>query len=103
VQRYYQALALARLGEAGKADETFRDLVATGEEAQRRAAPSDFLVSFGEQQNQRARLSSAWFVAGLGHRGLKNEDLAHAAFAQALKVNPSHLGARAELSRDRMH
>jgi len=97
VQRYYQALALARLGQTEKATAIFRELVNAGEQGRSRAAQSDFFTSFGEQQNQRARLSSANFVAGLGHLGLKNQELARAAFAEAVKVNPSHLGARAEL------
>jgi tetratricopeptide (TPR) repeat protein len=97
IQRYYQGVALARLGEAEKAAAIFRGLVKTGEQGRSRAARSDFFTSFGEQQNQRAGLASAWFLEGLGHRGLQDEEHARAAFDEALRVNPSHLGARAEL------
>jgi tetratricopeptide (TPR) repeat protein len=100
VQRYYQALALARLGQADKAAAIFQDLVTTAEQARSLSSPADFFTSFGDQQNQRARLASAHFVSGLGHLGLKDPERARAAFAEAVRIDPSHLGARAELRQE---
>ena len=90
---------MQRLGQPGDADEIFRDLVQTANEALEKApARIDFFSSFGDQQSQRSRLALAHFVAGLGHLGLGLRDKARLEMTQALAISPDHLGARTALA-----
>jgi tetratricopeptide (TPR) repeat protein len=99
IQLYYRGLALQRLGQAGDAEEIFRDLVQTAIDALEKApARIDFFASFGDQQSQRSRLALAHFVAGLGHLGLGQRDKARLEMTQALAISPDHLGARTALA-----
>lgn len=97
-QRYYQALALQKLGNAGRANELCRDLVADGERRAGEGRAIDFFASFGEQQSQRNRLAEAHYLAGLGHLGLGEREAARGAFTKALAASPDHLGAARALA-----
>jgi len=97
-QRYYQALALQKLGNTGRANELCRDLVADGERRTGEGRAIDFFASFGEQQSQRNRLAEGHYLAGLGHLGLGEREEARTAFTKALEASPDHLGAARALA-----
>jgi tetratricopeptide (TPR) repeat protein len=98
-QRYYQALALGKLGENDRAQALFRQLIETGNKRLQEGNPIDFFAAFGEQQSQRSKLATAHYLVGLGHLGLSENDQARAALLLALKTSPSHLGAKTLLAR----
>jgi tetratricopeptide (TPR) repeat protein len=99
VQRYYQALSLAKLGKKEDVEEIFQDLVKSGNEAlQRTSSQIDFFAKFGEQQFQRSRLANAHYMSGLGYLGLNEKDKARQEFNQALEAGPDHLGAKTMLA-----
>jgi tetratricopeptide (TPR) repeat protein len=97
VQLYYQALSLGKLGETGKAQPMFQNLVdAAGQALSNplQAAPG---APYTELQSQRARLASAHYVAGLGYLGLNDRQKARQELMEALQASPDHLGARTAL------
>jgi tetratricopeptide (TPR) repeat protein len=101
VQLYHQALALRALGHEERSVAIFRELRRTGEQLLARSSPSiGYFSSFGERQSQRARLASAHYLTGLGHRGLGDEERARDRFRQALEARPDHLGAKNALDDD---
>ncbi len=95
---YYQAMALARLGEKERAARLFAELVKSGESALRRQPKVDVFAKFGDRQSQRARLAQAHYIAGLGYAGLQEFAKARAQFRSALAESPDHLGAKTALS-----
>jgi tetratricopeptide (TPR) repeat protein len=96
-QRFYQALALSRLGRTDEAIPIFNALIDTGLTRLEKIQPIDFFASFGDQQSQRARLAQGHYLAGLGHQGLDQRDRARDAFSKTLEIRPDHLHARAAL------
>ena len=92
--RYYQALALQKLGQSAPAETIFRELAATVAPASATAA----LASPEERQALRARVANAHFTAGLGHAGLGEKEAARTELNAALAASPDHLGAKAALA-----
>ncbi|MDZ4799617.1 MAG: DUF5107 domain-containing protein [Bryobacteraceae bacterium] len=94
-QRYYQALAMEKLGQTDKASATYQDLVAQAEQALNSPDPKpDPGASFEAQQQYRTRMATAHFIAGLGRLGQKETQKARQAFDRSLEFSPDHLGAR---------
>lgn len=94
-QRFYQALALRKLGRETDAEEIFKELVESGTEALQRTSPEiDSSTKFDEQSSQRTRLAMAHYVAGLGYLGLNEREKADRELTEALQVRPDHLGAK---------
>jgi tetratricopeptide (TPR) repeat protein len=93
-QRYYRALALARMGQAEKASPLFQELVEQATQALGSSAKLDPGSSFEVQQGVRSSMATAHYIAGLGYLGRKESAKAKAAFAKALEWSPDHLGAR---------
>jgi tetratricopeptide (TPR) repeat protein len=96
-RKYYQALALQRLGQADRAAPICRDLVALGalppdSESAERLPPS-------MQLSPQARAAMAHYVAGLGYAGLGDASQARAEFAAALTASPDDLDAKIALAR----
>jgi tetratricopeptide (TPR) repeat protein len=94
---YYQAMALAKLGQTEQAAGLFGRLVKSGQSALAQGQKIDFFAKFGEQQTQRARIAQAHYIAGLGHLGLNQKAQAREAFSKALETGPDHLGAKGAL------
>lgn len=90
-QQYYQALALAKLGQQGKADAVFRSFV--DDAAAALAAPPAEEQRLRRRASSSARLAAAHYVAGLGHLGLNETSQANSEFAKTLELCPDHLGA----------
>jgi tetratricopeptide (TPR) repeat protein len=98
VQRYYQALALRKLGETDRANAIFRELTNAGSDSPTDSGSADASSAPG-RPNQRSRLAAVHYAAGLGRLGLGETEQAKAEFKQALAASPDHPGARASLER----
>ncbi len=95
--RFYQALSLRKLGWENEARSIFDELIETGKERIARGETADFFAKFGEQQTRQARQASAHYILGLGHLGKGESDAARTEFETAVKLNVSHVWARAWL------
>ena len=79
---YYQALALEKLGEGGRAKAIFERLAETGAKALNDAPKLDG-KSYATAA-ERGKVADAHYLAGLGQLGLKNKDKARQEFSAAL-------------------
>ncbi len=95
--RYYQALALAKLGREDEAKAAFEGLVKKGLADLEGPSGVDYFAKFGERGSERARKAQAHYLAGLGHLGLGKRAEALEEFGRALAEDPGHLGARREM------
>jgi tetratricopeptide (TPR) repeat protein len=99
LQTYYQALSLRRLGQTGKADELFRQLVETANLALHNApAAPDPNASPDAQRSWRVTMATAHYAAALGYSGLNDPQKAREELNKALTVSPDHVGAKAMLA-----
>jgi tetratricopeptide (TPR) repeat protein len=98
LQRYYQALALARLGQNDRVESIYRELVSSGTAALQQASAPDTGSPAFARQTPRARMAAAHYVAGLGYSGLGDKDKARAEFSAALASAPDLLGAKLALT-----
>jgi tetratricopeptide (TPR) repeat protein len=96
VQRYYQALALAKLGQADKAAEIFKEVAEAGGSMAKTAA-SDASMPPAMRLSNRLRAADADYVSGLGHLGLGELAKAHDEFQAALDRSPDYLAAKLAL------
>ncbi|MHC4363889.1 MAG: tetratricopeptide repeat protein [Planctomycetota bacterium] len=95
--RYYQGLALAKLGRTDQAEEIFDHLIATGTEKLEEDISMDFFAKFGQRQNKEARLADAHYIIGLGYLGSGQIQKAKDRFRQAADLNINHIWAAAHL------
>jgi TolA-binding protein len=92
--RFYRAMAMKKLGRDDEAQKIFDDLIKTGKDRLARDEAADFFAKFGERESSQARQASAHYLIGLGHLGKGEAEDARAEFAQAAKLNVSHVWAR---------
>jgi tetratricopeptide (TPR) repeat protein len=85
--KYYQALALEKLGQTDRAKSIYTELVDTGGKALGSATPA-----------QRTQVADAHYVEGLGELGLNHRDQARQEFSLALKARPDHYAAMRALN-----
>lgn len=85
--RYYQGLALVRLGREREARVLFRDML----ESARRRSGDDYFRSFEAGQSRDAQMAASHYLVGLAYEGLGERDRAAAEFASAMKLDPSHV------------
>jgi tetratricopeptide (TPR) repeat protein len=94
-QRYYQALAWQELGEKQKADEIFRELVASA------SSPPAPASASGETETTMATTGATAarrFATGLGHAGLGDKAQARIELSDTLVEAPDNLSAKIALS-----
>ena len=98
--RYYQALSYLKLGKKKEATDIFNSLITEGDRQinQRAATEVDFFAKFGEQEAENARLSNAYLIRGLGHKGLGNTAEAKASLQKAVELSTGNLYANIELN-----
>jgi len=96
--RFYQGLSFIKLGQKTAADKIFEELIKTGEQRLSEKAEVDFFAKFGEGQTPEARQASAHYTLGLGYLGKGLSDMARVEFEKAVKLNVSHVWARAQLA-----
>jgi tetratricopeptide (TPR) repeat protein len=94
VQTYFQALAKKNLGLETEAENAFRSLVETAAKAL--SSESDAASTKSKRSRRGSSAALAHYVAGLGHLGLGETDVAKAEFESSLKNDPAFLGAHAE-------
>ncbi|HEU5078800.1 MAG TPA: DUF5107 domain-containing protein [Opitutaceae bacterium] len=97
--RYYQALALRKLGQGERADAIMREIVAAADarlssmqSAGRDSTAQDFARGSPRMQSARAH-----YVAGLGHAGLGDKENARNEFTEALASAPDYIAAKLAL------
>jgi tetratricopeptide (TPR) repeat protein len=95
---YYQALALEKLGQDDRAKAIFTQLIVTGSKSLGSAPTMNPLGQSVVTAAQRAQLSDAHYILGLGQLGLNNRDQARQEFALALKASPDHYATIRALS-----
>lgn len=97
--KYYQGLSFSKLGKTTQATEAFNSMIAEGTRLieQSISPDSDFFAKFGEKEAENARLSNAYLLRGLGHKGLGNNELATDNLKKAVELSASNLYANAEL------
>jgi tetratricopeptide (TPR) repeat protein len=95
--RFYQGLALLRLGRREEANRLFDGLVQAGKELEARA-DLDYFAKFGDKPSDTERLTRAHYLQGLGFLGKGQSESGKREFQKVLAINASHLGARARLA-----
>jgi tetratricopeptide (TPR) repeat protein len=96
--RYYQGLALSKLGQGDKAAGIFADLLKTGERELAATSDLDYFAKFGEKRSEAARVAHAHYLMGLGYLGQGKRAEAKTEFEKVLEKNANHLGARTQLA-----
>ncbi len=91
---YYQGLAWRRLGEDKKAAELFDSLGREGRRLLETEPDVDFFQKFGAGASGQMRKAEGHYLTGLGLLGGGDEAKARLEFAEALRLNVNHLGAR---------
>jgi tetratricopeptide (TPR) repeat protein len=97
IARYYQGLALQKLGRGGEAAAIFRELGEAARRTLENTPKIDPTAAAATQQSQRVRRAQAHYVAGLGHLGLGEHDDAERELNECLKASPDHLRAKTAL------
>ncbi len=95
--RYYQGLALKKLGRSEEASRLFDELVQAGKELEARV-DLDYFAKFGDKQSDTERLARAHYLQGLGFLGKGQTESGKREFQKVLAINASHLGARGRLA-----
>lgn len=102
-QIFYQGLAWKKLGEEEKANGIFERLVAYGLQHLDDKIKIDYfavslpnLLIFDDDLDLRNKIH-CYFISGLGHLGMVQSDEANQAFAQVLRLDAEHLGAKRHL------
>ena len=96
--RFYQGLCLSKLGRKDRAKKIFDELIDAANEKLSQEAAVDVFAKFGQQQTETARKASAHYALGLGYLGKGLRDEAKAEFEKAVKLNVSHVWAKAQLA-----
>jgi tetratricopeptide (TPR) repeat protein len=92
--RYYQGMALKKLGQKKKANENFAGLIDFAKEQFKTTGKLEFFAKFGTRLSEDERLANLHYLTGLGYLGKGKSRKARAEFEKALKLNVNHLWAR---------
>ena len=96
--RYFQGLALRKLGQEDKAAGIFADLLTAGEKELAATSDLDYFAKFGEKRSEAARVAHAHYLMGLGYLGQGKRAEAKAEFEKVIEKNANHLGALTQLA-----
>jgi tetratricopeptide (TPR) repeat protein len=95
---FYQARCLTQLGRNDEARAIFEKLIETGQQQLNQEEAVDFFSKFGGQETRRTRTASGHYLIGLGLLGQRDLGQAQEHFAQAVRLNRSHVWARHQLA-----
>jgi tetratricopeptide (TPR) repeat protein len=99
--RYYQALAMEKLGQEDRAKAIFAELIVTGTRSLSSAPSINPPGQPVATPAQRAQVADAHYLIGLGQLGLKNPDRARQELSLALEASPDHYAAMQALSNNK--
>ncbi|BCI62060.1 DUF5107 domain-containing protein [Coprobacter secundus] len=91
---YYRAFACQKLGEIEKAKDLLGKLKKYAEGRMKQSGNIDFFSKFGESLDTDKQNAETHYLLGLVALGNNEKSMAQAEFAQALKLNPSHIWAQ---------
>ena len=94
---YYQGLCHRKLGRPEQAARCFAELIELGGRVLSDESGADFFEKFGAWQAAPLRKSEGHYLLGLASLGQGDTAQAKREFDQAVRLNPSHLGARTTL------
>lgn len=94
---YYKALCNLKIGDKKKATDIFNSLISAGEQRIKQKPEVDFFSKFGENESENARLSQAYLLLGLGHKGLGNLVKGKENLAKSVELSAGNLWAKVEL------
>lgn len=94
---YYRGLSLKKTGKAEQARVIFNALIDEGTRLQATTANTDFFAKFGEKEAANIRQSNGYLLAGLGNKGLGNQQKATDLLQKAVELSVSNLWAAFEL------
>jgi tetratricopeptide (TPR) repeat protein len=95
-QRYYQGMALRKLGDPDKAQALFSSLLRFASEDSDRGV--DFFSKFGERVPLNVRRSSSHYLMGLARLGLGEKEKAQSELEQAIDLDLNNTWARIQMS-----
>lgn len=96
--RYFQGLALRKLGQEAQAASVFAELLESGRQELEATSDMDYFAKFGERRSEAVRTAHAHYLMGLGYLGQGNRREAKAEFEKVIERNVNHLGARTQLA-----
>jgi tetratricopeptide (TPR) repeat protein len=96
--RFYQGLALGKLGQEDAANKIFDELIEAGKAKLSQKIEVDFFAKFGEQQSAEAQKASAHYILGLGYLGKGERIAARSEFEKTVALDVSHVWAKAFLA-----
>lgn len=93
---YSRALAHRELGNDGKAEEIFRNLMTDAEKIMKRVPnPVAYTQGVENRWDKRIQVAKAYYMQALANHGLGNQTAAENLFEKALETEPAFLSARA--------
>ena len=95
---YFQGLAFRKLGQEDNAEQIFKGLTKFGQQRLEAGHAVDFFAKFGGQKSEFDHTVRDRYLLGLGYSGQGKQAEAKVEFEQVLKLNPAHIGAKAQLS-----
>lgn len=95
---YYQGLSFLKLGNKTKANEIFAALIEEGNKRINKGSEVDFFAKFGEKESVNVQLSNAYFLKGIGNKGLDKTAEATENLKKAVELSASNLWANVELN-----
>ena len=93
---YFKAMALSKLGEVDASEKILREMISLGNQ-RLNTAEVDFFAKFGEKNTPDDRAANAWYLIGLGYKGLEDPIKSKEAFTKAVELNINHVWAKANL------
>jgi tetratricopeptide (TPR) repeat protein len=96
--RFYQGLALGKLGQEDAGNKIFDELIEAGKAKLSQKIEVDFFAKFGEQQSAEAQKASAHYILGLGYLGKGERSAARSEFEKTVALDVSHVWAKAFLA-----
>ena len=97
-RRFYQAMAMQKLGQADRANTIFRDLVQSGLAVLQNTARQPAGPGPATPMSPRARASAGHYVCGLGYAGSGDPAKARSELTASLAASPDNLDAKLALA-----
>jgi tetratricopeptide (TPR) repeat protein len=97
-RRFYQAMAMTKLGQADRAEPVFRDLVQSGLAVLKNVENQPAGPGPAAPMSARARASAGHYICGLGYAGSADPAKARPELTASLAASPDNLDAKLALA-----